>query len=114
MSCALPGSTASVSASGTSSNGVVWALDNSTYCTPAVRGLWTGGAARLERGGPSQPSYGNSSQVGADTAGNAVKFTVPMIANGEVYVGTRGNNPGGVYVSTRVSGELEVYGLKPD
>jgi hypothetical protein len=30
-----------------------------------------------------------------------------------VYVGTRGNNTGGVYGSTSVSGELDVYGLKP-
>jgi hypothetical protein len=31
---------------------------------------------------------------------------------GKVYVGTRGNNTGGVYGSTTTSGELEVYGLK--
>jgi hypothetical protein len=28
-------------------------------------------------------------------------------------VGTRGNNTGGAYGSTSVSGELDVYGLKP-
>ena len=109
---AFPGTTASVSASGASSNGIVWALDNSQYCTPqsggcgpAVLHAWGAGALGTELW---------NSTLGSDTAGNAVKFTVPTIANGKVYVGTRGNNTGGVYGSTTVSGELEVYGLKPD
>jgi hypothetical protein len=36
------------------------------------------------------------------------------VANGKVYVGTRGNNTGGVYGSSSVPGELDVYGLKPE
>jgi hypothetical protein len=54
----------------------------------------------------------DSAEVAADAAGNAVKFAVPTIANGKVYVGTRGNNTGGVYGSSTISGELDVYGLR--
>jgi hypothetical protein len=108
----FPGATPSVSALG-STNGIVWALDSSLYCTPQSAGC---GSAVLHAYSAATLSteLWNSAMVAADAAGNAVKFTVPTVANGRVYVGTRGNNIGGAAGSTTAAGELDVYGLKPD
>jgi hypothetical protein len=108
----FPGSSPSVSSTG-STNGIVWTVDSSNYCTPYSPGC---GPAVLHAYDATTLSSDlwNSSMVQADAAGNAVKFTVPTVANGKVYVGTRGNNTGGVYGSTGISGELDVYGLKPN
>jgi hypothetical protein len=108
----FPGASPSVSASG-NTNGIVWALNNANYCTPQSSGC---GPTVLHAfdGMNLATELWNSSQTSGDAAGNAVKFTVPTVANGKVYVGTRGNNAGGSYGSTSVSGELDVYGLKPN
>jgi hypothetical protein len=105
-----PGATPSVSASGTQ-NGIVWALDSSSYCTeqspscgPVVLHAYDATDLATE--------LWNSSTNSQDSAGYAVKFTVPTVANGRVYVGTRGNNAGGVDSSTSTPGELDIYGLK--
>jgi len=106
----FPGATPSVSASGTQ-NGLVWALESGSYCTyrspscgPVVLHAYDATDLATE--------LWNSSTNPADAAGNAVKFTVPTVANGRVYVGTRGNNAGGVDSSSSIPGELEFYGLK--
>ena len=82
-----PGSTPAVSASGASSNGILWAIDSTNFCTfpapacgPAVLHAYS--AANL------MTELWNSAMVGADAAGYAVKFTVPTVANGKVFVPT--------------------------
>ena len=105
------GATPSVSASATQ-NGIVWALNAAAYCTHqagscAPTGVYAYDATNLTT------MLWNSTQVAADAAGYPVKFAVPTIANGKVYVGTRGNNVGAPYNSTSVNGELDIYGLKP-
>jgi len=110
----FPGATATVSGSGASTDGIVWALDQTNHCIgPSGTGC---GPAVLHAYDASNlaTELWNSAMIPADAAGNAVKFTVPTVANGKVYVGTRGDNTGGVYSSTTISGELDVYGLKPD
>jgi hypothetical protein len=90
----FPGATPAVSSSGTA-NGIVWAIDSSAYGAPGPAILHAYDATNLAS------ELWNSSQAAAnrDTAGNAVKFTVPTIANGRVYVGTRS--------------EITVFGLLP-
>jgi chitodextrinase len=108
----FPGATPSISSSGTS-NGIVWAINSSAYCTqqsgscaPAVLHAYSATTLANE--------LWNSSQGSGDAAGNAVKFTVPTVANGKVYIGTRGNNTGGLGGSTSTPGEIDVYGLLPN
>jgi Putative Ig domain len=104
-----PGATPSISATGTT-NGIVWALDTSQYCTPQSSAC--GPAILHAYDATSLAEIWNSSLAAVDAAGNAVKFAVPTVANGKIYVGTRGNNSGGVTSSTSTPGELDVYGLK--
>lgn len=107
----FPGSTPSVSSSG-SSNGIVWAINSHTFCNPSPNC----GPAVLHAYDANNlaTELWNSSQGSGNAAGNAVKFTVPTVANGKVYVGTRGDNRGDVDGSTSTPGEVEVYGLLPN
>lgn len=90
------GATASLSANG-NNNGIVWDIDNSTYVgnNPVASGpavLHAYDATNL-----ANELY-NSAQAGSrDQAGLALKFTVPTIANGRVFVPT--------------ATELDIYGL---
>jgi chitodextrinase len=107
----FPGTTPSVSASGMT-NGIVWALDTSNCGSLGnCSGL---GAAVLHAYDATSlnTELWNSTQGSGNAAGVAVKFAVPTVANGKVYVGARGNDPGDG--SGTLLGELDVYGLLPN
>jgi hypothetical protein len=86
------GATPAVSASG-ATNGIVWVLDLSGWPTSGNTILDAYDASNVSNLLFSSPSSGSGA------AGPAVKFTVPTVANGKVYVGGQG--------------VLSVFGLLP-
>jgi autotransporter-associated beta strand protein len=87
------GSGVSIS-SNSSSNGILWALDNSGFnSNPAV--LYAYDATNLNNVLWTSAMAGG----GRDTAANAVKFQTPVVANGYVYVAG--------------AGSVTIYGLLP-
>ncbi len=76
-------------------NGVLWLIDASQYKTsgPAILRAYDATNLATELYDSTQASNSR------DTAGTIVKFSVPTVANGKVYVGTQT--------------ELDVYGLLP-
>jgi hypothetical protein len=94
-----PGTSPMISTNGSSS--IVWTLDLHAFVGGTGPNVNTPGPAVLHAydGATLQQLY-NSTQAGTrDTAGNALKFTSPTVANGHVYVGT--------------ANQLTVYGLLP-
>ena len=85
----FPGATPVISSQG-SSNGIVWAIERSGSGVAVLHAY-------------DATNVGNelwNSGTGKDKAGQPVKFAVPTVANGKVYVGT--------------GGEISVYGLSPN
>ena len=82
-----------VSASGTT-NGIVWILDLTAWSTngPAILDAYD--ATNVSNLLFSSPSSGSGA------AGPAVKFTIPTVANGKVYIGGQQT--------------LTVFGLSPN
>ena len=89
----FPGEVQSVSADGTS-NGIVWSADVDQYATDGPAILQAYNANNL-----STPLYTSTQAGPRDTAGGAIKFSVPTIANGHVYLGALN--------------EVDAYGLLP-
>jgi hypothetical protein len=78
-------------------NGIIWDIDNSNYQTS---GTGTQPCVLHAYDATNLDELYNSSQAGSrDTAGYALKFTVPTIAGGRVFVPT--------------SNELDIYGVLP-
>ena len=86
-----PGATPVISANG-SSNGIVWALEVNGSGAPAVLHAYPAENVALEL-------YNSNQNVARDDPGPAVKFTVPVVANGKEYVPSQG--------------QVSVFGLLP-
>lgn len=79
-----PGTTISTSSNGTS-NGILWALNNSEYKTTNGQGsLNAYDATNL-----AHQFYSSATNGTRDNPGPPVKFAVPTVANGKVYVTTQ-------------------------
>ena len=99
-----------VSASPTG-NAIVWTLDNSQFGNTRNTGVNPAGAAILRAYAASDltTTLYSSSTSTADTANGAVKFTVPVVANGHVYIaGVTTTDTG-----SDILGQVTVYGLAP-
>ncbi len=82
---AFPGATPSISANG-SKTGIVWVIQDPS-------GMPKGGAAAVLRaysaGNVATQLYGSGQMGTRDVPGPGVKFAVPTVINGKVYVGTQ-------------------------
>ena len=81
-----PGATVSISSNGTT-NGIVWALNNSSYKTT------TGQATLLAYNATNlaKQLYSSKTKATRDNPGAPIKFSVPTVANGKVYFMTQKN-----------------------
>src|SRR3984957_8872478 len=79
----FPGATPVISANGTT-NGIVWAAETDAYGSSGPAILRAYDATNV-----SHLLYGSNVTTNPDTLGPAVKFVVPVVTNGKVYVGAQ-------------------------
>ena len=99
ITLAFPGATPSVSANGTS-NGIVWIIQANVANDSVLNTVPAAVLRAYDATNVAVELYDSSQAANnRDIAGGAVKFAVPTVANGKVYVGNRN--------------QLTVYGLLP-
>ena len=77
----FPGSVPAVSANGTS-NGIVWDVRSDNYASQGTEILYAFDASNI-----ANLLYSSGQNAARDNPGGSVKFAVPTITNGKVYVG---------------------------
>jgi hypothetical protein len=90
------GATASLSANG-NNNGIIWEIDNSSYNNTDPTASGAAVLHAYDASNIANELYNSADSGSRDQAGQALKFTVPTIANGRVFVPT--------------ANELDIYGL---
>jgi hypothetical protein len=106
-----PGPNPTVTAtSTTATQAIVWAIDSHKYASGAAENLWIFDAATLKCLYSTDQSIAKSACTrkapATDVpAGGAIKFIVPSVANGKVYIGSTGP------ASSSTQGYLNIYGI---
>lgn len=89
-----PGATPTISSNGTK-DGIVWVIQTKGFQAPDRRSI----LHAFEAANVAHELYNSGENIDRDWAGRTLRFTIPTVANGRVYIGTKN--------------EVDVYGLLP-